>query len=86
MHDENTPTPSERFDAMERSVVYLLTSEYDLPVWSVDDLGRDLEDSAGVQDAVRGLHNAGLIHKTNDGYVFATRAAWRMVQIVGQVV
>ncbi len=86
MHDEDTRTPSERFDAMERSVVYLLTSDYDLPIWSVEDLGRDLEAPGGVQDAVRGLHNAGLIHKTSDGFVFATRAAWRMVQIVGQVV
>jgi hypothetical protein len=87
MPDENpTPTVSERLDATERSVVYLLTSDYDLPIWSVDDLGRDLEAPAGVQDAVRGLHNAGLIHKTSDGHVFATRAAWRMVQIVGQVV
>ncbi len=87
MPDENpTPTVAERFDGMERDALYLLTSDYDLPIWSVEDLGRDLENPAGVQDAVRGLHNAGLIHKTSDGYVFATRAAWRMVQIVGQVV
>lgn len=87
MSDEKTtPTVAERFDAMERSVVYLLTSDYDLPIWSVEDLGLTLEDPTGAVDAVRGLHNAGLIHKTTDGYVFASRAAWRMVQIVGQVV
>jgi hypothetical protein len=85
MHDEDTPTVAERLDAMERDVLYLLTGD-DLPIWSVDDLGRDLEAPGGAQDAVRGLHNAGLIHKTSDGYVFATRAAWRLVQIVGQVV
>ncbi|MHB1539664.1 MAG: hypothetical protein ACYCUM_14735 [Solirubrobacteraceae bacterium] len=86
MPDEQPiPDLAERFDATERDVIYLLTGD-DLPIWSVEDIGRDLEDPAGVVDAIRGLHNAGLIHKSGDGYVFATRAAWRMVQIVGQVI
>jgi hypothetical protein len=83
MPDEN-PTPAERWDAMERDVMYLLTGD-DLPIWSVPDICRTIENSDAM-DAVRSLHGAGLIHKTSDGYVFATRAGSRMVQIVGQVV
>lgn len=86
MPDEKpTQYPAERFDVTEREVVYLLTGD-DLPMWSIEDIGRDLEDPAGVEDAIRGLRNAGLINQTNEGYVFATRAAWRMVQIVGQLI
>jgi hypothetical protein len=85
MHDQDTRTLAQRFDAMERDVLYLLTGD-DLPIWSVEDIGRDVEDPTGAVDAVRGLHNAGLIHKTSDGYIFATRAGFRMVQIVGQVI
>lgn len=86
MPDEKpTQDLAERFDATEREVIYLLTGD-DLPIWSIEDIGRDLEDASGVVVAIRGLHNAGLIHKSSDGFVFATRSAWRMVQIVGQVV
>lgn len=86
MPDEKpTQHPAERFDAMERDVIYLLTGD-DLPIWSIEDISRDVEDPAGVDDAIRRLSNAGLIHKTSDGFVFATRAAWRMVQMVGQVI
>jgi hypothetical protein len=86
MPDEKpTQDPAERFDAMERNVIYLLTGD-DLPIWSIEDIGRNLEDPVGVEDAIQGLYNAGLIHKSSDGYVFATRAAWRMVQIVSQVI
>lgn len=86
MPDEKpTQDPAERFDATEREVIYLLTGD-DLPIWSIEDISRDLEDPGGVVDAIQGLHSAGLINKSSDGFVFATRAAWRMVQIVGQVV
>lgn len=75
------------YDALERDLLYLLTEPDGIqPIWSVDDLGRALEQPARAVDAVRCLRGAGLIHQTSDGYVFATRAGARMVQIVGQVV
>jgi hypothetical protein len=86
MPDEKpTQDPAERWDAMERDVLYLLTGD-DQPIWSIEDLGRETENPGDIADAVRGLFNAGLIHQTTDGFVFATRAAVRMVQMVGRVV
>ncbi len=83
MPDENpTRAPSE-YDALELQILYLLTNG--LPVWSVPDLGRELDDLPLAEDAVYGLRTAGLAHKTSDGFVFATRAAQRMVEIVGKV-
>jgi hypothetical protein len=35
---------------------------------------------------VRGLHRAGLVNITSDGYVFATRAGVRVTQLIGHVV
>jgi hypothetical protein len=81
---DDTCTLAERYDVRERDVLYLLTNG--LPIWSVEDIGRDIEDEAGAEDAVRGLHRAGLVHRTSDGFVFATRAGFRMVEIVGKVI
>lgn len=81
---DDTRTLSERYDLTERDVLYLLTNG--LPIWSVDDIGRDIESQAAAEDAVRGLKRAGLAHQTADGFVFATRAGFRMVEIVGKVV
>ena len=85
MHDQDTRSIAEQYDAVERNVLYLLTDpESGQPLWSVEDIERELE----TQDPlvpVRGLLRAGLIHQTTDGFVFATRAAIRMVQIVGRV-
>jgi hypothetical protein len=83
MPDEN-PTPAEQWDATERDILYLLTGD-DLPIWSVEDIGRDIDNPGHAEDAVRSLRTAGLIYQTSDGYVFATRAAFRLVQMVGQV-
>jgi hypothetical protein len=86
MHDEDIPDPLQAFRDIERDVLYLLTEPEDgQPVWSVEDLGREMERS-DVIDYLRGLHRAGMIHKTTDGFVFATRAAVRMVQMVGHVI
>lgn len=81
---DDTRTLAERYDVTERDVLYLLTNG--LPIWSVDDIGRGIESQAGAEDAVRGLKRAGLIHQTSDGFVFATRAGQRMVEIIGKVV
>jgi hypothetical protein len=90
MQEQRIPDPAERWDTIERDALYLLTgSDDNQPLWSVEDLGRELELPKGGMypiDVVRGLQRAGLIHHTSDGYVFATRAAVRMVEMVGQVV
>jgi hypothetical protein len=80
---DDTRAPGARYDALEQQILYLLTNG--LPIWSVADLGRELDDPPGVEDAVYGLRTAGLIHQTSDSFVFATRPGFRMVEIVGKV-
>jgi hypothetical protein len=83
---ENPNDRPRDFDVMEREAVYLLTDpDRHPPIWSVADMGRELETS-DPDAVVRPLVNAGLISRTSDGFVFATPAAFRMVQMVGQVV
>jgi hypothetical protein len=84
MHKNPTQGAAERYDATERDIFYLLTNG--LPIWCVEDIGRDIEGQADAEDAVRGLCRAGLAHQTTDGFVFATRVGHRMVEIVGKVV
>jgi hypothetical protein len=48
------------------------------------DIGRQME-TEDPMAVLRPLRNAGLIHKTTDGFVFATPAAHRMVGLVGRV-
>jgi hypothetical protein len=85
MPDEKPiPDPNEQANNFERDVLYLLTDPYDnQPLWSVEDIGREMEHADRAEVAVRGLLCAGLIHRTSDGFVFATRAAVRHVQMVG---
>jgi hypothetical protein len=84
MHDQRIP--DERLTSAERDVLYLLTMPEDgQPVWSVEDIGREIESADDADVAVNGLHRAGLIHKTTDGFVFATRAGVRVVQMIGHI-
>jgi hypothetical protein len=86
MHDESSHDPTRAYDETERDVLYLMTEpDRPEPIWSVEDLARAME-KPDIIDYVRGLHRAGLVHKTSDGFVFASRAAVRMVQMVDQAV
>jgi hypothetical protein len=79
------PTPRERddVDAVQRDILYALTEPGDnQPLWTIEDLAREMEDRA-VIDKVNALHRAGLIHRTSDGYIFASRSAVRQIQLVG---
>jgi hypothetical protein len=81
------PNEQERkWDGMEREVVYLLTDPEHYPsIWSVPDIGREI-DYFDPESVVYPLCRAGLLHKTSDGFVFATPAAHRMVAMLGHVV
>jgi hypothetical protein len=45
-------------------------------LWSVDEIGREIDDPAGAQDAVARLGAAGLLHRLGE-FVFASRSARR---------
>jgi hypothetical protein len=83
--DQDTRSAAERGDALERDILYLLTEPDGQPIWSVEDIGREVETDEPMVP-IRGLLRAGLIYQASDGFVFATRAGWRMVEIVGQIV
>lgn len=77
--------PLREFDAMEREALYVLTDPDRYPtVWSVPDIGRQIE-TEDPMAVLLPLRKAGLVH-TVSGFVFATAAAFKMVEIVGQVV
>jgi hypothetical protein len=85
MHDEPNEQPRD-WDVMEREAVYLLTDpDHHPPIYSVADLGRALETS-DPEAVIRPLRDAGLIHRTSEGFVFATPAAFKMVGLVGHVI
>jgi hypothetical protein len=84
MHEN--PNPAALDGQRDRDLLYLLTTPEDgQPLWAVEDLARELD----VPDAtphVRSLIAAGLAYTTCDGYVFASRAGVRAVQMVGHVI
>jgi hypothetical protein len=88
MPDPNpTRDPVAEQDASERDVLHLLTGQSgNQPLWTLPDLGRMLESDDAAEVAVDALQRAGLLYRTSDGYVFASRAGMRAVAMVGYVV
>jgi len=81
-----TLNPREETRQSQRDILDLLTeSEASSALWTVDELAREMEDPC-VGDSVDALHRAGLVHRTADGFIFASRAAVRHTQLVGYVV
>lgn len=86
MQNEPILDQLDKYDILEREVLYLLTDpDHYHPVWSPEEIGREL-DTYDPMAAINPLVRAGLIHRTSDGFVFAARPAARMVELVGQVV
>jgi hypothetical protein len=84
MHDQDTRTPPHRMEQAEQRVLYLLTDEQ--PVWTMEDLGREVESAEDARIAVQELAGAGLVAKAGDGCVFATRATMRLVGLTGDAI
>jgi hypothetical protein len=75
-----------KYDAMERHAIYLLTDPDSYPpIWSVADLGRQIE-CFEPEIVIGPLCTIGLLHRTSDDFVFATPAAFQMVALVGHVI
>ncbi len=86
MPDENTPDKPARWERKELEALNLLTDPCHYPtLWSVPDLGREI-DYDDPEAVILPLHNAGLVHKTSDGYVFATPAAFHLTSLVGHII
>lgn len=81
------PDALEQSEYNQREILYLLTDPQDIqPLWTVEDIGREIGSHDDALNAVAELHRSGLIHRTSDGHVFASRATVRFVQMVGPVV
>jgi hypothetical protein len=86
MHNEPILDQQDKYDSLERELVYLLTDPDGYrPLWSPEEIGRELK-THDPMALINPLARAGLVHCTSDGFVFATPPAVRMVQLVGQVV
>jgi hypothetical protein len=70
-----------RSESTEWIVLDLLVDAEVQRPWSVEEVIREIGSPIAAADALDGLHAAGLIHRTADGFVFATRAAVRYHEI-----
>jgi hypothetical protein len=83
MPDQQPIPLGKNHEAIELNIIYLLTDPDDnQPLWALEDLARELDEPEAIT-YVRRLQEAGLVHRTSDGHVFASRAAVRQVQLVG---
>jgi len=72
---EPTPEPTASATQTESAIMTVLLVPEDQRPWSTDELIRDIGRPRDVLDAISNLHAAGLLHRTTDGFLFATHAA-----------
>jgi hypothetical protein len=71
-------TPTEREDQRDKLILHVLCEE--LVLWTVEEIGRELDAPNDVIDGVGRLARAGLVHRLGE-FVFPTRAARRAGEI-----
>jgi hypothetical protein len=71
-------TVAEREDQRDKTILLVVCEE--LVPWTIDEIGRELDDPLGVIDGVGRLARAGLVHRLGE-FVFPSRAARRASEI-----
>ena len=74
-------TPAEDEVYNDWAILEQLVYPEEQPPLSVDELIRERGDAVADIDAISRLKRAGLIHRTTDDFVFATRAAIRYTEL-----
>ncbi len=73
--------PDRAKNATDGTVLDLLVEDENQRPWTHNELALEIGSSSVVEDAIANLQAAGLVHKTGDGFIFATRAAIQFEQI-----
>jgi len=81
MQEQRNHTPADEDAHADREVMLLLTDPEDQRPWTEDDLKRQLDAPVAAADTIGRLRRAGLVVRTSEGLVFATRAAIHAAQI-----
>jgi hypothetical protein len=76
-----TASPSGPDNADEIAVLDLLVHGENQRPWSAGEIELAIGNPITAADAVANLHAAGLVHRTSDGFVFATKAALRFHEL-----
>jgi hypothetical protein len=79
--DKSTLSPAEQEQNTDGTILLLLTLKDAQRPWSVEEVIRELGSRNNAIDAIARLHGVGLIHRTSDDFVWASRAAIRADEI-----
>lgn len=74
MHEKAMRSAVERDSAIDEAVMGLLLGEYD-GLWAVEEVEREIGDSVQARDSLDRLVGGGLVHKVDERFVSASRAA-----------
>ncbi len=76
-------SPESRLSSSESEwdVLELLLDDDTQRPWTMSEIEREIGSQVVAADALAGLDRAGLIHRTSDGFVFASRPAVHYHQI-----
>jgi predicted amino acid racemase len=81
MQDESSrPSPAEQMDRVQNIVLHMLLRDDAPGPWTVVEVGTALGSQIEAQDALMGLHMAGLIHRHGQ-FVWATKSAARAMEL-----
>lgn len=74
MHGDSSTRPVAAIEAdTDRALLAVLLD--DPCLWAVEEIGRELNDPVEAESSLSRLHAAGLAHRLDGGFVFASRAA-----------